>query len=614
MSTVPRLFNLCVRKITTAIIHEHELARDIIELPPDLFDNLVRNLTPLALQNIHEFLERSADHSCEFGCKSASFEFRENCGRYEDFNTIWMMLFMTRWSNIKRIYASGKDGYEKSKLNQSLDWQQLYWEKHLQDVLDEAAEKALLPSFDANIGDLTISDSIMDAIGHRDTCCCMKLSFHCNRFGKYMRYLRLQNVLCVAETCELLRGCKLQSLVFRRVISKTQVNGVLMLLKQHRHTLQSLEFFLCHIPPAIFEQIFRCMHIDGSETHGIHDLYIKSSRVFDNKSSVVPFGLLSFLVSGRELHSLCICDSKLQAMHAKLLFDVLVESSSPLVTLEISENNLAGWLSRVVREPLDSSSFIEPKMPLKSLRELTLRGNNLNKEDAEDLCYILVHMPELQCLDLSDNAIMDGGIRSLIPYFIWALLKDYPLTDIKLNNCNLSCTGVANLLRSLPPLNTPLNTFSVAENELGSFIAAPLAKFLASPGVRKLNIEDVGLGILGFQQLEDQIPKEMALQYINISKNRGGNKAAYFISKTLLYASNITCIKAGGNIMPPESVEVIYRALKESRGKLEILDLTGNSQLCQSNYTKLLEFELGGRPIVTMPTPSTSSTPYDDDP
>lgn len=36
----------------------HELAKDIIEIPPDLFDNLVRNLSPLALQNIHEFLER----------------------------------------------------------------------------------------------------------------------------------------------------------------------------------------------------------------------------------------------------------------------------------------------------------------------------------------------------------------------------------------------------------------------------------------------------------------------------------------------------------------------------------------------------------------------------
>ncbi|XP_042433113.1 uncharacterized protein LOC122019708 isoform X2 [Zingiber officinale] len=593
MSTVPCLFNLCVGKITTAIIHGHELTKDIIELPPDLFDNLVRNLSPLALQNIHEFRERSADHSCEFGCKNASFECRQNCGRpfyfrCEDFNTLWMMLFMTRWSNIKRIHPSGIDGNDKSKLNQSLDWQQLYWEKHLQDVLDEAAEKALLPSFDANIGDLTISDSIMDAIGHRDTCCCMKLSFHCNRFGKYMRYLRLQNVLCVAETCELLRGCKLQSLVLRRVISKTQVDGLLMLLKQHRHTLRSLEFIFCHIPSAIFEQFFGCMHIDGSETHGIHDLYIKSSRVFDNKSSLVPSGLLPFLVSGRDLHSLCICDSKLQAMHAKLIFDVLVESSSPLVTLEISENNLAGWLSRVVREPLDSSSFIEPKMPLKSLRELTLRGNNLKKEDAEDLCYILVHMPVLQCLDISDNAIMDGGIRSLIPYFIWALLKDYPLTDIKLNNCNLSCSGVANLLRSLLPIKTPLNTFSVAENELGSFIAAPLAKFLASPGVRKLNIEDIGLGILGFQQLEDQIPRETALQYINISKNRGGNKAACFISKALLYAPNITCIKAGGNIMPPESVEVIYRALKESRdhGTCDVLNNNGVDNRSACNHAR----------------------------
>lgn len=86
-------------------------------------------------------------------------------------------------------------------------------------------------------------------------------------------------------------------------------------------------------------------------------------------------------------------------------------------------------------------------------------------------------------------------------------------SDIKLNNCNLSCTGVAELLRSLPTLK---GSFSVAENNLGSSIAAPLAKFLASSSVRKLNIEDVELGTLGFQQLEDQIPKKMALQSINI--------------------------------------------------------------------------------------------------
>ncbi|RZS09760.1 hypothetical protein BHM03_00040868 [Ensete ventricosum] len=50
-------------------------------------------------------------------------------------------------------------------------------------------------------------------------------------------YLRLQNVLCVAETCvrllsnwfELLRDCKLQGLVFRRIISKNQVVCILQL-------------------------------------------------------------------------------------------------------------------------------------------------------------------------------------------------------------------------------------------------------------------------------------------------------------------------------------------------------------------------------------------------
>lgn len=72
-----------------------------------------------------------------------------------------------------------------------------------------------------------------------------------------------------------------------------------MHLKQHKHTLRSLEFIFSQIPPAIFEQFLGCMHIDGSETHGIHDLYIKSSHVFDNKSSLAPSGLLYFLVSGR---------------------------------------------------------------------------------------------------------------------------------------------------------------------------------------------------------------------------------------------------------------------------------------------------------------------------
>lgn len=41
------------------------------------------------------------------------------------------------------------------------------------------------------------------------------------------------------------------------------------------------------------------------------------------------------------------------------------------------------------------------------------RGNNLDKDDADDLRYALVHMPNLEVLDMSDNPIEDDGIRSV---------------------------------------------------------------------------------------------------------------------------------------------------------------------------------------------------------
>ena len=44
---------------------------------------------------------------------------------------------------------------------------------------------------------------------------------------------------------------------------------------------------------------------------------------------------------------------------------------------------------------------------------LIIRGNNLGKDDAEDLKYALLRMPHLRQLDLSDNPLTDAGLRSL---------------------------------------------------------------------------------------------------------------------------------------------------------------------------------------------------------
>lgn len=118
-----------------------------------------------------------------------------------------------------------------------------------------------------------------------------------------------------------------------------------------------------------------------------------------------------------------------------------------------------------------------------------------------------------------------------------------------------------------------------------------MAKFLGASGLRELNIEDIGLGAVGFKELEEKLPREIALSFINIrlvlvfrdayeaskiydspncclccSKNRGGIRTAYFLSRLISQAPNLVSINAGANIMPPESVNIICDALKLLKG------------------------------------------------
>jgi hypothetical protein len=101
-------------------------------------------------------------------------------------------LFRLRWP---RCDNAGHDGLL------TVDWQRHYWEKHLQECLDEAAESALLPSFYGSIDELTIPAKIVSCILHSKDISQQysRLSYHCSRFGRYARCLRLQSVLCTAE-------------------------------------------------------------------------------------------------------------------------------------------------------------------------------------------------------------------------------------------------------------------------------------------------------------------------------------------------------------------------------------------------------------------------------
>ncbi|KAG2712084.1 hypothetical protein I3760_04G108300 [Carya illinoinensis] len=605
MRKVPSLISLCMESIKKELIHgDDDLVTVVYELPSDLFETLVSRLPPLTLQKLQTempFDDRN-DHEFTDDC----FRNGRKRGRYWNFNAAWKALFNLRWPDLVDQIAP-------------VDWQQMYWETHLQDCLDEAAEMALLPAFYGCIGDIQIPDVSLKYIGFDGkanlvTSDYLKLSYHCQHFGSYSRCIRLQSVLCTAETCHLLRNCKLKSLVLRWIRSKEHFDGICRLLNQNSETLTSIEFIHCKLSSDFFNAICNSLIMKGIQTHGIQNFSIISSFLESNQVRL-PMGLESFLSSGRSLRSLKLCDSQLGRNFVNMAFNTLLNTSSSISVLDLSENNISGWLSdfnkRSSSDPF-SSSF---GRSLQSLRVLNLRGNNLQKNDAGSLRYALVHMPNLEVLDISDNFIEDEGIRSLIPYFVEASEGCSSLADLNLEKCDLSCNAVTELLNALSTFKGPLKSLSLADNFLGSQVAVALGKFLHS-SIQVLNIGGIELGSFGFKELQEGMTEELKLVKINISKNRGGIETAKFLSKLMTVAPELTEVNAAYNFMPVESLTIICSALKVAKGSLEHLNLTGNTSAHHPAHASMLRgIEHNGRPILILPSSSAASDAhYDDDP
>lgn len=57
--------------------------------------------------------------------------------------------------------------------------------------------------------------------------------------------------------------------------------------------------------------------------------------------------------------------------------------------------------------------------------------------------------------------------RSLISYFTEISCRDLPFTDLKLENCELTCNQMIELLGVLSTMNKQLNMLSIKDNWLG---------------------------------------------------------------------------------------------------------------------------------------------------
>ncbi|XP_004493854.1 uncharacterized protein [Cicer arietinum] len=608
MAEPPSLISLCIDELTQQLLLGDDdvvsIIQHIYDLPSHLLDELISRLPPLALYNFNLHMPFQDQNTEDFSHDDSTNKRKR--ARDWNLNTAWRRLFELRWPNlINQI--------------QPTDWQKAYWETHLQNCLDEAAEIALITSFNGHIGDIQISDSIQDYIGFEghtihSTCNYSKLSYHCLQFGSHVSCLRLQNILCTAETTRLLRECKLHSLLLRCIRTKQQVDGLCKLITQHSGTLTSLEFIHCTVYTDFINAILDAVDIKGVQKHGIQHLSIVSSSLEQGRCSFSD-GLVSFVSSARSLCSLKLSDSRLGRTSAKALFVTLLNVSSSISVLDLSENEIAGWLSDFNKR-LSSGLVLSVEIgkSLQLLRVLNLRGNSLRKDDAENLGNALAYMPNLEDLDISDNSIGDEGIRNLIPYFVGTSEKCSRVTCLKLEACELSYDGVNHFLDSLSTLRGPLKSLSIAENYLGRKVAGALGRFLSTP-IEELDASGIDFGPSGFQDLQNLIKEELKLVKINISKNRGGTETAKFLSKLLSQAPQLIDVNAASNFMPIESLSIISSALKLAKGNVQRLDLTGHKWDYKPEHASLsTEFVYNGKPILILPPSSITAAPYDHDP
>ncbi|CAG7900424.1 unnamed protein product [Brassica rapa] len=628
----PSLAFLCIQSLKLQLLQGDNPIPDVYELPSELLDGVIAHLPALALHNFQTHMPFKCWDNYEAGHDCLTLTSGRKRPRNDILGSSWKLLFKVRWPELINSLEVP-----------SADWQQLYWEKHLQNCVDEAAEVAMRPTFSGRISSIHVSDKILRYICHEEhtncqKCVCTELSFHFQTFGPFLRCLRLLNVLCVTETCELLRTSKLKTLVLGWIRSEKHVEPLCKLLSQNRETLTSLEFIHCKLSSSFISAICASLHEKDIHTSGIQRFYIKASS-FDIDPLAAPPAFISFLNSVRSLQSVHFCDSHLDRHIARMIFSTLLDSSSGLSTLDISENNISGWLSTFTWRSVTGS--LSSGKSLRSLCKLNLSGNELNKYDAENLSHALRHMPGLESLDLSGNPIEDSGIRSLISYF--KKNPDSPLADLNLENCELSCCGVIEFLDTLSTVEKPLKFLSVADNALGRYLHnhklyitlhrykvcllilfflffSEVAEAIMNSlilSIESLDISSIGLGPVGFLELGKRLVKGVKkLMSINISKNRGGLETARFLSKLIPLAPKLVSVDASYNLMPPESLLMLCDSLRSAKGDLKRLDMTGNICISsETDHSSLLgEFQHNGEPIFVLPSSSTSHVPYDDEP
>ncbi|KAK1353010.1 hypothetical protein POM88_052848 [Heracleum sosnowskyi] len=305
MREAPSLYSLCLDSIKDMILFGDDDLSGLYQLPTEIIDCLIPRLPAIALQKFQDALPLNHENGHEVA--SGSQRKRKRC---DNFETAWMTLYKSRFSGFRLIKPADCSYCHAKRIgihDFRNEWQELYWNSHIQKCLSVAAEKAVLPYFEGCLGEIKIPDSILLSMGYKQRGSYLevdysKLAYHCQHFGLYARYLTLQNVLLQTETCHLLRNSKLEAVVVQWIKSKEQVEGVCKLLSQNIETMASLRFNHCKLSSEFVNAICESLLVKDLPTHRIQHFTFNTSRLLEADSISIPAGLKSFLSSASYFH------------------------------------------------------------------------------------------------------------------------------------------------------------------------------------------------------------------------------------------------------------------------------------------------------------------------
>ncbi|EPS59258.1 hypothetical protein M569_15552, partial [Genlisea aurea] len=191
MASASSLVDLCFAAVADELLYDENdsLISVIFELPWELLNGLFMRLTPLALQKLPVRcpFETSSSKECGYDCHQSSRKRK----RYNLLDGRWKAHCIARWPIDFLLKQAAKRSNKSGNLEELIDdWQQMYWETHLQDCVDAVAETALRPSYSGSIGEIKIPDDMLKFIGCKNRLTELRpdylnFSYHCQQFSSY---------------------------------------------------------------------------------------------------------------------------------------------------------------------------------------------------------------------------------------------------------------------------------------------------------------------------------------------------------------------------------------------------------------------------------------------